>query len=158
MGAVWSRRPLLTSQVSFHRSSGSPEVNRRAARQFLSKLNGPCYFPTPFRTVIVRHKIQPGRIFMRGVSAVTFAAALAVVASLSGAAQAQVTAFEGARIIVGDGRSIENATLVVDGSKIIAAGASDIHVPAGATHVNLAGKTVMPMLIDVHTHLSQTRE
>jgi imidazolonepropionase-like amidohydrolase len=92
------------------------------------------------------------------MSAVTLAAALAVVAGLSGTAQAQVTAFEGARVIVGDGRSIENATLVVDGSKIVGAGASDVRVPAGATHVNLAGKTVMPMLIDVHTHLSQTRD
>jgi imidazolonepropionase-like amidohydrolase len=95
---------------------------------------------------------------MRGVSAVTLAAALAVIASLSGAAQAQVTAFEGARIIVGDGRAVENATLVVDGGKIVAAGASNVRVPDGAAHVNLAGKTVMPMLIDVHTHLSQTRE
>jgi imidazolonepropionase-like amidohydrolase len=94
---------------------------------------------------------------MRGVSAVAAVAALAAF-GISGAARAQVTAFEGARIIVGDGRSIENATLVVDGSKIIAAGAGDIRVPDGATHVNLAGKTVMPMLLDVHTHLSQTRE
>jgi len=31
-------------------------------------------------------------------------------------------------------------------------------VPAGATRVNLAGKTVMPMLIDTHTHLSTTRD
>jgi imidazolonepropionase-like amidohydrolase len=31
-------------------------------------------------------------------------------------------------------------------------------VPAGATIVNLAGKTIMPTLIDTHTHLSQTRE
>jgi hypothetical protein len=29
-----------------------------------------------------------------------------------------VTAFEGERLIVGDGRVIENATLVVDGTKI----------------------------------------
>ncbi len=28
----------------------------------------------------------------------------------------------------------------------------------GAAHVNLAGKTVMPAIIDTHTHLSQTRE
>jgi len=74
------------------------------------------------------------------------------------AAQAEVTAFEGVRLIVGDGRSVENATLVVDGSTIAAAGAVGVHVPDGAKHVNLAGKTVMPMLIDVHTHLSQTRE
>ena len=94
---------------------------------------------------------------MRGVRAITFAAALAAVAGLSGAAQAQVTAFEGARLIVGDGRAVDNATLVVDGSKIVQAGAG-VRVPDGAAHVNLAGKTVMPALIDTHTHLSQTRE
>ena len=31
-------------------------------------------------------------------------------------------------------------------------------VPAGATRVNLAGKTVMPMIIDTHVHLSPTRD
>ncbi len=95
---------------------------------------------------------------MRGVSAAAVAAALAVFASLSGAARAEATAFEGVRLIVGDGRSVENATLVIDGGRIVAAGAASVHVPDGATRVNLAGKTVMPMLIDVHTHLSQTRE
>jgi imidazolonepropionase-like amidohydrolase len=71
-----------------------------------------------------------------------------------------VTAFEGARLIVGNGRpSIENGTLVVEGTKIAQAGpAVDVRVPEGATRVNLAGKTVMPTLIDTHTHLSQTRE
>jgi imidazolonepropionase-like amidohydrolase len=71
-----------------------------------------------------------------------------------------VTAFEGARLIVGNGRpSIENGTLVVEGTKITQAGpAVDVRVPEGATRVNLTGKTVMPTLIDTHTHLSQTRE
>ena len=70
-----------------------------------------------------------------------------------------VTAYEGARLIVGDGRVIENATLVVDGAKIAQAGAAaDVRVPAGATRVNLAGKTVMPMIIDTHVHLSETRD
>jgi imidazolonepropionase-like amidohydrolase len=69
------------------------------------------------------------------------------------------TAFEGARIIVGDGRVIDNGTLVVEGSKITQAGpAASVTVPAGAAHVSLAGKTVMPDLIDTHTHLSQTKE
>ena len=36
--------------------------------------------------------------------------------------------------------------------------AADVRVPAGATRVNLAGKTVMPAIIDTHNHLSQTRE
>lgn len=70
-----------------------------------------------------------------------------------------ITAFEGARLIVGDGRVIENATLVVDGAKIAQAGAAaDVRVPAGATRMSLAGKTVMPMIIDTHVHLSETRE
>src|SRR5687767_12284008 len=70
-----------------------------------------------------------------------------------------VTAFEGARLIVGDGRVVENATLVVDGTKIVQAGrAADVRVPAGATRVNLAGKTLMPMIIDTHVHLSPTRD
>lgn len=70
-----------------------------------------------------------------------------------------MTAYEGARLIVGDGRVIENATLVVDGAKIAQAGAAtDVRVPAGATRVNLTGKTLMPMLIDTHVHLSPTRD
>src|SRR5262245_30411076 len=73
---------------------------------------------------------------------------------------AAVTAFEGARVIVGDGRApIENATVVVDGPRFQQIGrAADVRVPAGATRVNLAGKTMMPAIIDTHTHLSQTRE
>src|SRR5499426_695219 len=71
-----------------------------------------------------------------------------------------VTVFEGARVIIGDGRApIENATFIVSGNRFTQIGrAGDVKVPAGATRVNLAGKTVMPMILDTHTHLSQTRE
>jgi imidazolonepropionase-like amidohydrolase len=70
-----------------------------------------------------------------------------------------VTVYEGARLIVGDGRVIENATLVLDGAKIAQAGAAaDVRVPAGATRVSLAGKTVMPMIVDTHVHMGDTRE
>jgi imidazolonepropionase-like amidohydrolase len=73
---------------------------------------------------------------------------------------ANVTVFEGARVIVGDGRApIENASFVVDGARIVQVGtAANVRVPTGAARVNLAGKTVMPAIIDTHTHLSQTRE
>ena len=68
-----------------------------------------------------------------------------------------VTAYEGARLIVGDGRVIENATLVVEGTRIAQVGsAADVRVPAGATRLSLAGKTLMPMIVDTHTHLSTT--
>ena len=71
-----------------------------------------------------------------------------------------VTVFEGARLIVGDGRAaIENAAFVVNGARITEVGRTgQVRVPAGAARVNLAGKTVMPAIIDTHTHLSQTRE
>ena len=99
---------------------------------------------------------------MRRVKAVAVAAAVTVgvLAGLTSPGSAQpVTAFEGARLIVGDGRVIENATLVVDGARIAQAGAAaDVRVPAGATRVSLAGKTVMPMVIDTHVHLGATRD
>ncbi len=46
-----------------------------------------------------------------------------------------VIAFEGARVIVGDGRApIENATIVVTGNRFTAVGrAGQVTVPAGAT-------------------------
>ena len=31
-------------------------------------------------------------------------------------------------------------------------------MPAGATRVNLAGKTVMPAIVDTHTHMATKRE
>ena len=95
---------------------------------------------------------------MRRVSMFTIAAATAaaVVAGMSvpttGQAQGNVTAFEGARIIVGDGSpAIEKGTIVVTGQNITAVGVN-VQVPAGAQRVNLAGKTVMPMIIDTHIH------
>ncbi|HKA45327.1 MAG TPA: amidohydrolase family protein [Burkholderiales bacterium] len=70
-----------------------------------------------------------------------------------------ITAYEGARLIVGDGRVIEKATVVVDGTRITLAGpAGDVRVPDGAKRVDLAGKTVIPMMIDTHVHLSPTRD
>jgi len=71
-----------------------------------------------------------------------------------------VTVFEGARVIVGDGRPpVENASFVVDGARIVQVGAAaNVRVPPWAARVNLAGKTVMPAIIDTHTHLSQTRD
>jgi len=87
---------------------------------------------------------------------------LAVVAAWSATAsgQSSTTVFEGARVIVGDARPpLENASFVVSGGRFVQVGrAADVKVPAGATRVSLAGKTVMPAIIDTHTHLSQTRE
>jgi imidazolonepropionase-like amidohydrolase len=65
-----------------------------------------------------------------------------------------VTAYEGARLILGDGRVIESGVLVVAGDRIRQVGASrDVVVPEQATVVDLSGKTVIPALIDAHAHL-----
>ena len=99
---------------------------------------------------------------MRRMKAVALVAVamVGVLAGLAMPASAQsVTVYEGARVIVGDGRVIENATVVVDGAKIAQAGAAaDVRVPAGAARVSLTGKTVMPMVVDTHVHLSPTRD
>jgi imidazolonepropionase-like amidohydrolase len=94
------------------------------------------------------------------VVAIAAIATLSILIGFGIPASAQsVTAFEGARLIVGDGRVVENAALVVEGTRILQAGsAADVRVPAGATRVSLAGKTVMPMIVDTHVHLNTTRD
>ena len=71
-----------------------------------------------------------------------------------------VTVFQGARLIVGDGGvPIENGAFMVDGTRFIQVGrAGDVQVPAGAARVDLTGRTVIPAIIDTHTHLAGTRE
>ena len=66
------------------------------------------------------------------------------------------TAFTGATLIDGTDRApIANATLVVRDGRVIAAGASArVTIPAGATRVSLAGKVIMPGIINSHGHAS----
>ena len=74
-------------------------------------------------------------------------------------ALANVTVFEGARVLVGDGGIIENATIIVDGDRLLAVGPGDVvEMPAGAERVDLTGRTVMPAIIDTHVHLRETRD
>jgi len=83
-----------------------------------------------------------------------FAAALLLAGSAMANAQAPVTVYEGARLITGDGNVIEDAAFVVEGTRFIAAGRrADVFVPAGATRVDLTGKTVMPTMTDLHGHI-----
>jgi len=72
----------------------------------------------------------------------------------------RVTVFQGARLINGNGGPpIENAAFVVEGARFTQVGRADaVKVPAGAARVDLAGKTVMPAILDSHVHLSTTRE
>jgi len=71
-----------------------------------------------------------------------------------------VAVFEGARLIVGDGSApIENSAFVVQNNRFVQVGRrGQVNVPAGATRVDLTGKTVMPAIVDAHTHQPQMRE
>ncbi|MBZ5557577.1 MAG: amidohydrolase family protein [Acidobacteriia bacterium] len=63
--------------------------------------------------------------------------------------------YQGARLIIGDSSApIENGAFVVSNGRITAVGRSGaIAAPAGATRVDLAGKTVMPAMINAHVHI-----
>jgi imidazolonepropionase-like amidohydrolase len=73
--------------------------------------------------------------------------------------QAGATIFEGARVITGDGSPpIERAAFVVQDGRIVAVGPQgEVSPPTGSTRVNLAGKTVMPALVNLHGHVGFQR-
>ena len=82
--------------------------------------------------------------------------ALLALGCLAGSAQpGQAILFEGARLIVGDGSApIENSAFLVEHLKFTRIGKKgEIQAPAGAAKVDFTGKTVMPALVDAHTHL-----
>jgi imidazolonepropionase-like amidohydrolase len=81
---------------------------------------------------------------------------LAVAAAVTLPAQqpAAVKAFTGLRLIDGTDRApIDNATILVRDGRIAAAGPSaSVTIPAGAERVSLAGKHVIPGLVNAHGH------
>ena len=88
------------------------------------------------------------------VLAAAAVAAPAIVAQNAASPPAPVTAIRAARMF--DGKSdatIANAVVLVQGSKILAAGAG-VAVPADATVVDLGDATLLPGFIDSHTHLT----
>src|SRR5262249_55564619 len=69
-------------------------------------------------------------------------------------AQGRVTVFEGARLITGDGTTIENSAFVVENDRFARVGRrGEVQVPAGAARVDVTGKTVMPTMVDLHGHI-----
>ncbi|MFT5764511.1 MAG: imidazolonepropionase-like amidohydrolase/Tol biopolymer transport system component [Saprospiraceae bacterium] len=68
-------------------------------------------------------------------------------------------AFVNARIITMEGdQVIEDGTIIVEENKIKSVGKSvDIRVPKGAKVIDAKGKTIMPGIVDVHSHLGAFR-
>ena len=83
-------------------------------------------------------------------------AAFFVQRSLAQAPDAGDIALTGARVIDGTGRApLGQATLVIRNGRIEAVGApAAVNVPAGATRVDMSGKTIMPGMINAHAHLN----
>src|SRR5687767_8371982 len=94
--------------------------------------------------------------------AARFATALSlVVVGLTGARgqnppqPATVTLYEGARLIAGDGGSpIEDSAFLVERGRFIRVGRrGQVQAPPAAARVDLKGKTVIPALVDGHSHI-----
>jgi len=81
---------------------------------------------------------------------------LSVILLAAAGAQAQTTAFVGGRVVDGTGQVIENGTVVVTGNKITAVGPASTAVPAGATRIDVTGKTLLPGLVNAHGHVGNT--
>ena len=67
-------------------------------------------------------------------------------------AEVETKVIKGGRLIDGTGAGpIENATVIIEGSKIKAVG-REVEIPKGAKVTDATGKTIMPGLIDAHIH------
>ena len=78
----------------------------------------------------------------------------ALVCSAAIAAQEQATAFINARIIPISGPPIEQGILLIQNGKITAVGdARTVRLASNVVTVDMAGKTIMPGLIDTHSHI-----
>ena len=83
---------------------------------------------------------------------------VAVCLSAVGRQQRQATGaailFEGGRLIMGDGKApIENSAFIVNNDRFSSVGRKgELQPPPGAARIDLTGKTVMPAMVDVHSH------
>jgi imidazolonepropionase-like amidohydrolase len=94
---------------------------------------------------------------MRNLSVLLFCLLLIAGCSTQQTETSEATSvlFEGARLIVGDGSApVENSAFLMESGKITRVAAKgEIQLPQGAARVDLTGKTVMPALVDSHSHL-----
>ena len=71
---------------------------------------------------------------------------------------AEVTAIKAGRLVDPEkGTTLAAQILLIEGPKITGVGA-DLPIPAGATVIDLSSSTVMPGLIDSHTHMLLTMD
>jgi imidazolonepropionase-like amidohydrolase len=92
------------------------------------------------------------RAFQRAVRAAA-ALTLALVSSVAAQDSLPITVIRGARLLdVARGTLVQPGIVVVQGDRILRVGGRD--VPAGATTIDLGDVTLLPGLIDAHTHIT----
>jgi imidazolonepropionase-like amidohydrolase len=78
----------------------------------------------------------------------------ALLASSQAIAQDKPQAYTGAHVIPISGAEFDNGVLIVQNGKIIAVGPADeVQVPQDAERHDVAGKVIMPGMIDTHSHI-----
>ena len=97
--------------------------------------------------------LMVGCLFLATVS-------LAHVAAQGPAVTGRATLFEGARLITGAGTPpIEDSAFLVENARFSRVGRrGQVQAPAGAARVDLTGKTVIPALIDAHSHIGYMKD
>jgi len=96
---------------------------------------------------------------MRVLKLMASCVAVAAIASIGVSSQSRnppgAVLYDGGRLIAGDGSApIEAGAFVVQNGRITAIGRQgEVKAPPGAARVDLAGKTVMPAMINVHVHI-----
>jgi imidazolonepropionase-like amidohydrolase len=63
------------------------------------------------------------------------------------------TAFVDGRVIVGDGRILERATVLVENEKIVKIAQNSLNIPKDTQKIPLDGQTLLPGFIDAHIHI-----
>ncbi len=92
---------------------------------------------------------------MRKLTSWIIVASLATIACAGDTGSSGAVVYQGARLIIGDDTPpVEDGVFVVQDGRFVAVGPrSAVTPPAGAPVVDLAGKTVMPAMINVHSHV-----
>src|ERR1039457_1056801 len=119
-------------------------------------------------SVVVRYSITSGegklsmKTFLRrdwllfSIFVLTLAILCPAMWGQAGAAGAKTIIIRAGRLLdVKTGKTLTNQTILIQGDKIVSVG-SDAQVPAGAQVVDLSNATVLPGLIDAHTHITYT--